>query len=163
LHDGYGRAPLSHRQASDDGDRLYGAPIDRERMHMKLHIRPSAAEFIRRRFESESTEMVLVVTEFVAGSLRELDGENWDKRPTQDLEKLARQRVGELPSKVMIEYAIGTTELSRVPAQYVRVIDGIKCCFPDELIEAIGERDIVFDKGVLRFEPPLESYELRRD
>jgi hypothetical protein len=131
-------------------------------MHMGFRIRPSAAEFIRKRFESESTEMVLVVIEFVAGSVRELDGEDWDKRPTQDLEKLAQQRVRELPSKMMIEYAISIEQLSRVPAQYVCVIDGIKCCLPDELIETIGKRDIVLDNGVLRFEPPLEPYELKR-
>jgi len=118
--------------------------------------------YIKERFEAASTEMVLVVTGFVVGSFREWNSENLERLPLADLERLGRQQADQLPSKVMIEYSIGTSELSRVPRQYVQVIDEIKCCVPDDLIEVIGNREIVLEKGVLTFAPPLGPIEWER-
>jgi hypothetical protein len=131
-------------------------------MKVSLRISSSAVEFIHKMFERQSGEVVLVVTGFVVGTLKTLDGDDWDKRPFQDIVEVGRTLAESLPSKIMVEYVIGTKELDRVPQEDVHVVSGIKCYLPDDLITAIGAREIVLENGALRFEPRLEPFEVER-
>jgi hypothetical protein len=131
-------------------------------MQIRLRISPSAAEFINKTFEGQSREKVLVVTGYVVGSLRTMDGDAWDKRPLQDMIEEGRQLIDSLPAKMMVEYYISTQDIGRLPQEDIHVVDGIKCYLPDRIIRLIGSREIVLDDGKLRFEPGLEPVEMER-
>ncbi len=131
-------------------------------MKIPLRISSSAVEFINQMFARHSSEMVLVVTGLVVGSLKTLDGDALEGRPFEDIVEEGRKLVGSLPSKVMVEYVMGTKELDRVPQKDVHIVNGIKCYLPDYLVREIGTREIVLDNGALRFEPRLEPFEIER-
>ena len=107
--------------------------------------------------------MVLVVSELVLGTSPEiLEGDDWDKRPFQEIIDAGRKLVESLPSRISIRYVIGTKELSRFPHEDVHVVDGVKCYLPKDMLTIIGKRTIVLDDHELRFEPRLEPYEIDR-
>ena len=128
-------------------------------MQVSLRIGPSAAEFINKMFEGQSEEMALVVTGFVLGTLRTWE----DTRPLQEIVDAGRKLASSLPSKIMVEYVIGTKELKRLPQEDVHIVNGIKCYLPDQIIRLIGSREIILDNGKLRFEPKLEPREIERN
>jgi hypothetical protein len=128
-------------------------------MQVSLRISSSAAAFIKKMFERQSEEMALVVTGVVGGTLRTWDSE----RPLQEIVKAGSKLASNLPSKIMVEYVIGTKEVDRLPEKDIHVVNGIKCYLPDQIIELIGSREIILEGGMLRFEPRLGPREIERN
>jgi len=131
-------------------------------MKVSLRISPAAAKHIGKMFEAYAEEMAVVITGFVAGTLKTVDGDNPDTPSLAEIAEGGKKLASSLPSKITVEYAIGTKALARLPANDVHTVEGIKCYLPNQIIELVGSREIVLDNGTLRFEPRLEPREIER-
>src|SRR5262245_7707057 len=129
-------------------------------MTVRLRIAPSVVDFIRSMFEDASEELVLVIAGAVRGTHKKLPGDDWETRPFEEILHIARTEASNLPSNVLIDYYVGTKELTRVPIEDVHVVDGIKCYLPSEIIDLLGGREIVLENRVLRIEPELAPVEI---
>lgn len=66
-----------------------------------------------------------------------------------------------LPRETSLQWAVGSVEKNRVPAEYCKVIDGVTVYIPPEQEELLRNRILKFEDGTLRFDPPLEPYRVK--
>jgi hypothetical protein len=124
-----------------------------------LRISRAAAEFLTKLFRQESEEKALVVIGVVVGSVRD-----WDvKTPVGDVVETGAKQTRDLPSRIMVEYQINTSDLKRLPPDDIYVVNGIKCYLPDEVRKMVEGHEVVLQNGRLQLEPKLECQEVKRD
>ncbi len=124
-----------------------------------LRISRAAAEFLTKLLRQEPEEKALVVIGVVVGSVRD-----WDvKTPVGDVVETGAKQTRDLPSRIMVEYQINTSDLKRLPPDDIYIVNGIKCYLPDEVRNMVEGHEVVLQNGRLQFEPKLERQEVKRD
>ncbi len=85
------------------------------------------------------------------------------KHSVSEIIDAGRKIAESLPSKILVEYVVGTKELRRLPQEDIYIVNGIKCYLPNQIIKLIGSREIILRKGALRFKPELGRRQIQRN
>lgn len=72
--------------------------------------------------------------------------------------ELATEVFQKLPSRPTVRWVAWIADGSAVPPSHLHNVHGVPVAVPDQVLRQIGDRELILDKGELRFEPEYGEY-----
>lgn len=129
---------------------------DGPRMKINFRIHPDAAAFILKNGLRSEDGREMVIQLYASYRLRPDATDNI--RTVEEATKFAEASLGSIPPNAVFRWAVGSNFRDSVSNFDVHSVDGVPFHLPEEINRIIGDRELVLDKGKLRFEPDFEPF-----